>query len=207
MQQIVIRCSKEKELNWQALLANKKINLFFVNNRSYPTDADLYIDAVYEIGDDFFEAISNKLVLVDAVLIPSSVLKNNQVRFNGWEGFYEKKGVEIAGSDSQMNFAKPILENLSIPYTVSADTPGMLAARAVAMIINEAFFGWGEGISSKADIDTAMKLGTNYPFGPFEWTSKIGIDNIIQLLTILSETDDRYAPAPALLSEASKISN
>ncbi|MGL5944803.1 MAG: 3-hydroxyacyl-CoA dehydrogenase family protein, partial [Sediminibacterium sp.] len=121
---------------------------------------------------------------------------------NGWPGFYEKKGIEIAGSAAQLQFITEALDALTIPYIKSPDVPGMLAARVVAMIINEAYFGWGEGISSKADIDIAMKLGTNYPYGPFEWGYKIGVQKILELLHVLSKTDDRYTPAKALIEES-----
>jgi 3-hydroxybutyryl-CoA dehydrogenase len=47
-----------------------------------------------------------------------------------------------------------------------------------------------------------MKLGTNYPFGPFEWAEKIGIRYIYQLLKKLEETDPRYKPASLLEAEA-----
>ncbi len=43
-----------------------------------------------------------------------------------------------------------------------------------------------------------MKLGTNYPNGPFEWAEKIGIEKIYLLLQKLAEKEDRYQPAPAL---------
>jgi 3-hydroxybutyryl-CoA dehydrogenase len=33
---------------------------------------------------------------------------------------------------------------------------------------------WDDEISTKAEIDIAMKLGTNYPYGPFEWSEKSG---------------------------------
>jgi 3-hydroxybutyryl-CoA dehydrogenase len=66
------------------------------------------------------------------------------------------------------------------------------------MIVNEAYFAFGENISSETDIDTAMKLGTNYPFGPFEWAAKIGLQNIYDLLQTLAITDSRYECAPAL---------
>ena len=56
--------------------------------------------------------------------------------------------------------------------------PGFITARVIAMIINEAFFALQENVSSKEEIDTAMRLGTNYPYGPFEWTKLIGIDKI-----------------------------
>ncbi|MGN9430647.1 3-hydroxyacyl-CoA dehydrogenase family protein, partial [Enterococcus faecium] len=133
----------------------------------------------------------------NAVTITGYALQDHQCRFNGWPGFYEKKGVEIAGSAAQLQFITEALDTLTIPYIKSPDVPGMLAARVVAMIINEAYFGRGEGISSKADIDIAMKLGTNYPYGPFEWGYKIGVQKILELLQVLSKTDDRYTPAKA----------
>jgi 3-hydroxybutyryl-CoA dehydrogenase len=77
----------------------------------------------------------------------------------------------------------------------------MVSARVVAMIVNEAYFALGEAISSKKDIDTAMKLGTNYPFGPFEWSEKVGLKNIYSLLLKLSESSARYAIAPAMIKE------
>ena len=70
------------------------------------------------------------------------------------------------------------------------------------MIINEAFFALQENVSSKEEIDTAMKLGTNYPFGPFEWAERIGLKNIFELLTGLSKTQSRYEPAALLKQQA-----
>ena len=43
-----------------------------------------------------------------------------------------------------------------------------------------------------------MKLGTNYPLGPFEWGSRIGLSRIVELLEIMSKTDPRYIPADSL---------
>jgi 3-hydroxybutyryl-CoA dehydrogenase len=43
-----------------------------------------------------------------------------------------------------------------------------------------------------------MKLGTSYPYGPFEWSEKIGLARVNELLTELSHDDKRYTPAPAL---------
>jgi 3-hydroxybutyryl-CoA dehydrogenase len=79
----------------------------------------------------------------------------------------------------------------------------MVTPRITAMIINEAWFTFGDGISSKEEIDIAMKLGTNYPFGPFEWGEKIGIKDVVHLLTELKRTGERYVIAPALLKETS----
>ena len=72
------------------------------------------------------------------------------------------------------------------------------------MIINEAWFAVGDEVSSREEIDTAMKLGTNYPFGPFEWGNKIGMQNILALLQRLYLTDSRYKPSQLLIKEASE---
>ena len=49
-----------------------------------------------------------------------------------------------------------------------------------------------------------MKLGTNYPFGPFEWCKMIGAENILALLQQLYLTDSRYKPSQLLIKEASE---
>jgi len=66
------------------------------------------------------------------------------------------------------------------------------------MIINEAWFALQEGISTKQEIDIAMKLGTNYPYGPFEWGDKIGLKNIYRLLKEMSGENSKYQPAELL---------
>ncbi len=58
------------------------------------------------------------------------------------------------------------------------DEPGFVSARIVSMIINEAYFTLEAGTSTKEEIDIAMKLGTGYPFGPFEWGEMIGLSRI-----------------------------
>ncbi|MEO5650820.1 MAG: 3-hydroxyacyl-CoA dehydrogenase family protein, partial [Ginsengibacter sp.] len=68
-------------------------------------------------------------------------------------------------------------------------------ARVISMIINEAFYTLKENVSTKKEIDLAMKLGTNYPFGPFEWAEKIGLENVFNLLKKLSEKEERYIPS------------
>jgi 3-hydroxybutyryl-CoA dehydrogenase len=56
------------------------------------------------------------------------------------------------------------------------------------------------GVATKDDIDTALKYGTNYPRGPFEWSTRIGLDKCARLLEAFNATvtDDRFA-VPALL--------
>jgi 3-hydroxybutyryl-CoA dehydrogenase len=71
-------------------------------------------------------------------------------------------------------------------------------ARILASIMNEAMWAQTEEIASPEDIDTAMKLGTNYPSGPLEWAKRIGEDRVRTVLTELNATvsDDRFIAPP-----------
>jgi len=81
---------------------------------------------------------------------------------------------------------------------LAPDIPGMITARVLATIINEAYYTLGAQVSSREEIDIAMKLGTSYPYGPFEWSDKIGLQRVYELLNELRSADARYMPAPAL---------
>lgn len=71
---------------------------------------------------------------------------------------------------------------------------GLITPRVVCMIINEAYFTVQEGTANEKDIDQAMKLGTNYPMGPFEWCNKIGLADVYETLEALYQDthDERY---------------
>lgn len=137
------------------------------------------------------------------VLVNSAVaaLPNEQlVGINGWPYFLQKSQWEIAGNiNGPVQAVLGAMGKTAIPAPAS---PGLISARVIAMVINEAYFALADGVSSRADIDTAMKLGTNYPHGPFEWATLLGVHNIYQLLHTLAQTDDRCTPAPLLKEEA-----
>ncbi len=80
---------------------------------------------------------------------------------------------------------------------------GMVTPRVIAMIINEAYFTLQEGTANRKDIDIALKLGTAYPYGPFEWCERIGIINVYNILySIQQDThDDRYKICSLLKTE------
>ena len=83
------------------------------------------------------------------------------------------------------------------------DRVGMVTPRVICMIINEAYFTVQEGTAEKDAIDQAMKLGTNYPMGPFEWSKKIGLQNVKELLESVYEDtkDERYKLCPMIKRE------
>jgi len=141
------------------------------------------------------------IVFINAMTITMKELPANCVRMNAWPGFLVGKALEIAADEDKRQKAEHILSQLGWTFHFVPDIPGFIAPRTIAMIVNEAYFALGEDVSSKQDIDTAMKLGTGYPFGPFEWSEKIGLGRIHQLLTILTASDARYTPAPMLQKE------
>jgi 3-hydroxybutyryl-CoA dehydrogenase len=119
---------------------------------------------------------------------------------NGWAYFLQQHNWELAGQITPAITA--IAEILGKTITPVADQPGFITPRVIAMIINEAYFALEDGVSSREEIDTAMKMGTNYPYGPFEWANLLGKHNLCQLLQQLAKVDVRYNPAPILIKEA-----
>lgn len=79
-------------------------------------------------------------------------------------------------------------------------TEQYILARILAAILNEAAMALDEAVATRDDIDTAMKLGTNYPKGPLAWSEEIGPRTVRGLLTELNATvaPDRYPPARSL---------
>lgn len=154
--------------------------------------ADAYVDLQFNSNENVFASITHKPVIVSEVLLTLDQLPSNYSRINGWNTFLEKEKIELVTNNETQ--AAEVLQQLGYQYILVPDIIGMIAARNIAMIINEAYFGLEDNISTKEQIDTAMKLGTNYPFGPFEWAEKIGLENIKKLLLQLSKTDERYVP-------------
>lgn len=85
------------------------------------------------------------------------------------------------------------------------DSPGLVVARTVAMLVNEANDAVRQGVCSEEGADAAMKLGVNYPAGPFEWQGRWGTAPIIALLDRLDAyyRGERYRVSPYLRQTAS----
>lgn len=85
------------------------------------------------------------------------------------------------------------------------DVAGLLALRTVAMLANEAADAVLQGIASPADVDTAMRYGTNYPEGPLAWADRIGVARVVEVLDKLRAHygEERYRVSPLLQRHAS----
>ena len=85
-----------------------------------------------------------------------------------------------------------------------ADTPGLVVARTAAMLINEAADAVLQGVCTEAGADAAMKLGVNYPAGPFEWLGRWSAAEVVALLQALDGCyrGERYRVSPWLQRRA-----
>ncbi len=146
----------------------------------------------------------NGLVIVDSVIHTFNEIDKSFVRINGWPGFLDTVIEASCLKEELKEKTKAVFSHLNKSVEWLPDDPGFVTARVISMIINEAYFALEEDVSTKENIDLAMKLGTAYPYGPFEWGQKIGLKNVCDLLTSLSKSNERYAPSPLLVKEAYK---
>ncbi|MEV5006112.1 MULTISPECIES: 3-hydroxyacyl-CoA dehydrogenase [unclassified Streptomyces] len=100
--------------------------------------------------------------------------------------------------------ATGLFQALGKKVSVIGDVPGMIVARTVARIVDLAHDAVAKGAATEEDIDTAMRLGVNYPLGPFEWSRRLGGSWACSVLDNLHECDPsgRYAPSLALYRHA-----
>jgi 3-hydroxybutyryl-CoA dehydrogenase len=168
-------------------------------------EADAYFDLQYTPDPerkDRLRPVNGKPLFVNAVAWPGKITGRQVIRINAWPTLLRRPVTEIALTEAGQEAAvKQVFDALQWRYQLVPDVCGMITPRVLAAIVNEAYFTLGAEVSTKAEIDTAMKLGTNYPLGPFEWSEAIGLANIGELLRVLSQQEGRYAPAPALEKE------
>ncbi|WP_433734670.1 3-hydroxyacyl-CoA dehydrogenase NAD-binding domain-containing protein [Nocardia sp. CA-129566] len=110
-----------------------------------------------------------------------------------------------SGSEDSTDLASAVtalLREAGIDPIRVSDAPGLIVARVVSMIINEAAEALHFGIASAADINTAMELGTNYPLGPLAWADRWSPGYVLSLLDSLHDEyrDSRYRASQRLRS-------
>ncbi len=106
----------------------------------------------------------------------------------------------IKTSDATIEQAVALGKAIGKTPVVVKDSPGFVANRLLAPFINEAVFALSEGIASRDDIDSVMKLGANHPMGPLELADLVGLDICLHEIETLHREfgDSKYRPAPLL---------
>lgn len=107
-------------------------------------------------------------------------------------------------SDAAWEHAQSFWKTVHQNVTVVADGAALVRARVVCAVINEAFSALQDQVASPREIDLAMRLGTNYPYGPFEWGEQIGLATVLGVMEGLYREwrEDRYRPAPWMVKYA-----
>lgn len=196
--------NEKEELLANGVMANTEI-LWINSPEKVPADCDCCIDLLFSNDPVRIQALSSlktPLVIVNAVTNTLAGFPGHFIRINGWPSFLKRDTIEASCTLESMKVkAEEIFACFNKKISWTPDTPGFVSARIISTIINEAYLAWGEEVSTKAEIDTAMKSGTNYPYGPFEWSDKIGLAHVYHLLKTLSEKNKRYEPAEKLTKE------
>lgn len=190
---VIIRCSKKQEEEIVLKQTNSLVTLIFTGE-DINTFNNSFGDAYFDFLTDEFNLENIRLdtpVFINSVIQTCNELPNNCIRVNAWTNFLKNDILEIA-TIQHIEYVEQIMQQIGWKYKFVPNETGMIAPRIIAMIVNEAYFALEEQVSTKQEIDTAMKLGTNYPFGPFEWSEIIGLKNIYLLLKKLSTEDSRY---------------
>lgn len=195
-----------------------KKNLKFSHDFNSVKDCDLIIEAITEDEtkkNSLFSHLSslvkesaifasNTSSISIAKLASASKRKNRFIGLHFMNPVPLMKLVEVVTTlstdkevfDISCNFIK----SLGKEITVSKNAPGFVVNRILMPMINEAFVTLQEGVSSKEDIDKAMKLGTNQPMGPLELADFIGLDTCLAIMNVLHEGtgDSKYRPSTLL---------
>lgn len=180
---------------------------------------DLVVEAIFEN----FEAKSSAFKELDGLLGPEAILASNTSsiditrlaavtkrpdRFIGMHFFNPvplMSLVEVirglATSDATYETIRDSATKLGKTPVEVKDYPGFVSNRVLMPMINEAIFALFEGVASKEDIDTVMKLGMNHPMGPLTLADFIGLDVCLDILYVLYDgfRDPKYRPCPLLV--------
>lgn len=184
----------------------------WVQDTQSHADFDVFIDLDFD--ENFTNLVSystntKTIFLVSAVNISlEGAFAENKIKYNDLKiiginslpTMVDRKTLEYT-NPYNIEIPSDLFETLSYTTSTKVDSRvGLVTPRIICMIINEAFYTVQEETANAEDIDTAMKLGTNYPKGPFEFLELIGIKNVYNTLTaVYNDThEERYKVCPLL---------
>ncbi|SFA50097.1 3-hydroxyacyl-CoA dehydrogenase [Parageobacillus thermantarcticus] len=180
-------------------------------------EADLVIEAVpekLEIKKQVFETIDHHapascyFATNTSTMSPTEIASFTQrpekvIAMHFFNPVHKMKLVEIVRgletSDETADVIQKVAQQMGKETVVVNEFPGFVTSRISALVGNEAFYMLQEGVGTPEEIDKAIKLGLNYPMGPFELADLVGLDTRLNNLKYLYEKlGEKYRPAPLL---------
>jgi 3-hydroxybutyryl-CoA dehydrogenase len=174
-------------------------------------NADLVIDCAVQLEPEPIRStVLTKALPVLALCYASSATRyasraSHPEQVSGFSCVPTAKGsslIELCApfqNASKLEFAQDFFASLGMQTITVPDSVGLIVARTVACLANEAFSALASGVADAQTIDTAMRLGTNYPLGPLEWAEMIGLKDILTIIEGLhAEHGEQYRPHPLL---------
>ncbi len=213
---ILVRGTKSQAEELELKLSLLTYSLVLIDDNNFSSANINSFDIVFDFCFDeypnqlkHYAALKNKPVFVSAVkqqLAKAAFDYGNKIEcvligINALPTFINRNIAELSLLyHKDKDTLQTCMDKLQWQYTTVLDRVGMVTPRVIFMIINEACYTLQEGTANMHDIDTSMKLGTNYPFGPFEWADKIGVKHVYETLdAIYCDTkDERYKICPLL---------
>jgi 3-hydroxybutyryl-CoA dehydrogenase len=194
---------------WQHASSHQEIS-------AHINEAEVVFDFIPEQISDiaFFNTAKRTIFFNTAFISLNAICKENLLAnlnlfgFCGMPTFLNHDLLEVTKLNDDQTRLESICKELNTEFACVADKVGLVTPRIICMIINEAYYTVEEGTATREDIDLAMKLGTNYPYGPFEWCKRIGAKQVCDLLeAVHNDTgDERYLICSLLKQEAEGIS-
>src|SRR5690349_19947815 len=144
------KSSKDVEIMWADSLRSLLI-----------IDADASFDLLFTPDRERITQLQKLLpqpLIIDAVPFTATQINKQFIRMNAWPTLLKRQTIVTAAVDeSMLAKGKDLFHKLGWKYQVVPDITGMIVPRVIASVINEAYFTFGVGISTKDAIDTAMK--------------------------------------------------
>jgi len=144
---------------------------------------------------------SLRVQLAEMVALAEGEMNCQLIGMNCLPSFIDRNVIELSLYHSaNKTDLEALMTGFGQDFQLVEDRVGMVTPRILFMIMNEACYTLQEGTANIEDIDLGMKLGTNFPFGPFEWANRIGIDEVYLTLDAIYEDtrDERYKICPLL---------
>jgi len=190
-------------------IANQTINASIHKSTSVEDallSSDLIIEAIIENENhkkDLFKMISNSSSLKESAIITtntsslsvkdlsasfhSSSIKSRFLGLHFFNPVPKMKLVEIITTDKEsqsklISSLESFVKLIGKESILCLDSPGFVVNRLLLPYLVESIRLYENGISTKEDIDKAMKLGAGYPMGPFTLMDMIGLDTIKNII-------------------------